>query len=102
MSTIFFIMFFSHRDGIRHFCDDVYNISSCDSSIKIFGATVPDPVFPVVTGFIGILYAIAVVLIGHLALFHCYLSEYNDSLPCAFLIAVYLQYGRDCPLMITF
>ena len=76
LSGIFFILYFIDRDHIRHYCDITRNISSCDSTIKIFGASAPDPLFPSTTAVIGVLGIIATGLLGHLTIFHFYLSKY--------------------------
>ena len=72
-----FITFFSAREHIRYACSDHFfsTNSSCDDSIRLFGAEVPDPVFPTLLAVIGLLAAVGVVMIGYLASFHTYLSK---------------------------
>ena len=77
ISTVFFVLYFSSRDNIRYYCNNSFNISSCDDdTVRIFAVSVPAVLFPIVTGILIILNSIATILIGHLTIFHCYLSKF--------------------------
>uniref|UniRef100_A0A1X7TAK9 Protein S-acyltransferase n=1 Tax=Amphimedon queenslandica TaxID=400682 RepID=A0A1X7TAK9_AMPQE len=54
-------------------CSATFNVTGCDSILRLFGAPVPDPVFPTVTALIGLLSAIATLLLAHLVGFHCFI-----------------------------
>lgn len=87
-----FISFFTARDKLRFNCADHFFLStnssssssSCSETIRLFGAAVPDPVFPVTVAVIGVLALLGVGMISYLALFHVYLSE----IMCLLLILV--------------
>ena len=72
-----FIAFFSARDHIYYACNNhiLSANSSCDDAIRVFGADVPDAVFPVLVGVIGLLAVAGIGMIGYLAVFHIYLSK---------------------------
>ena len=74
-----FVTFFASRGSIVYACSEslLSTNSTCDMSIRLFGAEVPDPVFPVLTGAIGTLAFVGVLLIGYLVLFHLYLCEWR-------------------------
>ena len=74
ISLIFFIIFFASRENLRYFCDLHQNISSCDDTLKILGAAVPDPLFPTATVILFVLAVAATCLLSHLTFFHYYLS----------------------------
>ena len=71
-----FILFFADRDSLRYNCGYPSNTSACDTTLRIFGGAVPDPVFPTLTAILGVLACIAVLLLGHLSAFHVYLSKH--------------------------
>lgn len=99
---VFFVLFFASRDHVRHYCGNAYNISSCDSSIKLFGVVVNDTVFPVFTGLLTVLNGIALVLVAHLSLFHYYLSKFNLYHYLQFLFFfINDQYSKEYQHMIT-
>ena len=70
-----FILFFADRDRLRYDCFNPTNISSCDDTLRVLGAAVPDPVFPTLVAVLGLLSVIALILVGHLSCFHVYLCK---------------------------
>ena len=69
------VLFFVDRDYIVYYCDNI-NVTACEGGdLRIFAAVVPDPVFPSVTIVLTILGVAATLLLGHLTLFHFYLSK---------------------------
>ena len=76
-----FIVFFSARDRLRHNCSLHFLSpnSSCSGELRMFGAGVPDPVFPAAVAVIGLLALVGVALVGYLATFHVYLSKECDG-----------------------
>ena len=79
-SSIFSILFFANRHSIVYYCQNT-NVTVCvnTTSLRILGATVPDPVFPTVTIVLMVLGAVATLLLGHLTFFHFYLSELKEK-----------------------
>ena len=80
-NTALFILYFAGRNNLRYNCNFPSNSSACNETLRIFGAAMPDPVFPILTAILGILALIAVVLVGHLTTFHLYLSKLSDNFP---------------------
>ena len=72
-----FILYFAGRDNLRYDCNFPSNSSACNETLRIFGTAMPDAVFPVLTAILGVLALIAVVLVGHLTVFHFYLSKHR-------------------------
>ena len=70
-----FVTFFAARDQLRYFCDVPGNTTACDSTLRILAIAVPDPVFPTAVAALGLLAVLGIGLIGHLTVFHFYLSE---------------------------
>ena len=72
-----FVTFFSDRGALRYACSDHFLSSntSCSGRVRVFGAEVPDPVFPSLVAAIGLLALVGVAMIGYLATFHMYLSK---------------------------
>ena len=72
-----FVTFFSDRGALRYACSDHFLSSntSCSGHVRVFGAEVPDPVFPSLVAAIGLLALVGVAMIGYLATFHMYLSK---------------------------
>ena len=75
---ILFIIFFADRSLIRYYCHAPYNVTGCDSTLRLFGAPIPDPLFPTVNGVIGLVSGVSTVLLGHLLAFHSLLSKRCD------------------------
>lgn len=67
-----FVIFFSGRDHLRYNCD-LTDITACNTTLRVFGVPIPDPVFPSITAALAVLSAVGVLLVGHLTLFHFYL-----------------------------
>ena len=70
-----FVTFFAARDQLRYFCNVPGNTTACDPTLRILAIAVPDPVFPTVVAVLGLLAVVGTGLIGHLTIFHFYLSE---------------------------
>lgn len=74
-SASLFILYFAGRDLLRFNCDSPSNITVCDPTLRVLGGTIPDPLFPVFSAIFGAASLIGIGLLGHLALFHVYLSK---------------------------
>lgn len=94
-NTALFILYFAGRDNLRYDCNFPSNSSACNETLRIFGTAMPDAVFPVLTAILGILALIAVVLVGHLTVFHFYLSKHR-----CFKHQVLYLLMMECPLVI--
>ena len=92
LSLIFFILFFSDRSLIRYSCDQPFNVTGCDDVLRLFGAQVPDPVFPTIHSIIVLVSAVTTLLLGHLVLFHCFISKhmYNTCIIIIIIIIIIL------------
>ena len=95
-NTALFILYFAGRDNLRYDCNFPSNSSACNETLRIFGTAMPDAVFPVLTAILGILALIAVVLVGHLTVFHFYLSKHR-----CFQYQVLCMLMMECPLRNT-
>lgn len=71
---VLFVMFFAARDQL---CYLGCSSSNSTERLRLFGARVADPVFPVVTGIIILPSVIVDALLGHLLGFHIYFSKLN-------------------------
>ena len=72
---VLFVMFFAARDQLCYLgCS---SSSNSTERLRLFGARVADPVFPVVTSIIILPSVIVDALLGHLLGFHIYFSKLN-------------------------
>ena len=74
-NMVLFALFFIGRDYLRYNCDHSGHLLACDLTLRMLGVPIPDYVFLTLTGVLGGLAALAVLLIGHLTLYHIYLSK---------------------------
>ena len=79
-SLSLFIVYFVDEDAslLRFNCHSSFNLTACDPSLGILGFRLParaNPVFPSLCAFCVVLSLIGLLLLGHLTLFHLYLSE---------------------------
>lgn len=96
LSLSLFVLFFADRDSLRYSCDrEDHNITECDPQLRVFGAPVPDPLFPTFIAIIGLLAVVTLTLMGHLTAFHFYLSKFyfclsacEISCKCAWVICI--------------
>ena len=93
-----FVSFFAGREGLRYACSEHFpspsNSTACSGDIRLFGAEVPDAVFPVVVAVVGLLALVGVGMVGYLATFHVYLSEHTTCLVLYMYICMYTQPGH--------
>eukprot|EP00731_Ephydatia_muelleri_P039292 Em1343g1a len=57
----------------NYYCNLCCACLSCNATLRLFGAPIPDPVFPTLTAALGVFSLAGVLLIGHLTLFHFHL-----------------------------
>jgi len=78
-SLVLFVVYFTSPNELCY-SECVSSSNSSDNNLKLFGAEVPDQVFPVLTGVVTLPSWIACLLLGHLLAFHIYFSESGHCL----------------------